>query len=65
MAGEAPSPISLEELAEAEKAAIAAKLSEEQNGALIRIQDIPLTGVGYNGGLFAQQYKAMKFPDQK
>jgi len=65
MAGEAPSPISLEELAEAEKAAIAAKLSAEQNGALIRIQDIPLNEAGYNGGLFAQQYKAMKFPDQK
>ncbi|GBG06484.1 hypothetical protein PAT3040_01011 [Paenibacillus agaridevorans] len=62
MAGEAPSPISLDELAEAEMAAIAAKMSAERDGALIRIQDIPLSEVGYNGGLFAQQYKAMKFP---
>jgi len=40
-------------------------LSAEQNGALIHIQDISLTEVGYNGGLFAQQYKVLKFPDQK
>jgi hypothetical protein len=65
MAGEAAPPVPLEELVEAEAAAIAAKLSMERNGAIIHIQDIPLNGVGYNGAMFAKHYKAMKFPEHK
>ncbi|MGI2297223.1 Gfo/Idh/MocA family protein [Paenibacillus sp. GXUN7292] len=59
LAGVAPAPIPFGELVEVEMAAIAAKRSAEQGGALIRLQDIPHDYMGYDGTVFARYYKSL------
>ncbi|WP_164821782.1 Gfo/Idh/MocA family protein [Paenibacillus koleovorans] len=60
-AGEQPVPLPLKALAEAEMAAIAAKLSMEQ-GRTVSLKDIPQDYSGYDGTSFAQSYKRKKYP---
>ncbi|BBH23506.1 oxidoreductase [Paenibacillus baekrokdamisoli] len=62
LAGEAPAPLPLEELAEAEMAAIAAKLSADLGGKSVRINEIPADYAGYDGTVFSKHYKALIFP---
>jgi hypothetical protein len=61
-AGETSAPISLEEMAEVEMAAIAAKLSREQGGGIVKLKEIPEHYSGYDGAAFAQHYKKLRVP---
>jgi len=65
LAGEAPALSSFEELAEAEMAAIAAKLSAEQGGKSVRLEEIPAGFSGYDGAAFSKYYKSLIFPQSK
>ncbi|MEF3304406.1 Gfo/Idh/MocA family protein [Paenibacillus sp. GYB003] len=65
LAGEAPAPLPIGELIEVELAAIAAKLSSEQGGSAIALQEIPDGYPGYDGAAFAVTYKELKFPSAK
>ncbi|MBP1990723.1 Gfo/Idh/MocA family protein [Paenibacillus eucommiae] len=65
LAGEAPPLLPFESLIEAELAAIAAKLSAEQDGRPVLLRDIPQDYAGYDGAAFAAYYKELKFPSQK
>ncbi|MDF2716808.1 MAG: hypothetical protein K0R28_3733, partial [Paenibacillus sp.] len=49
LAGEAPAPIAIEQLIEVELSAIAAKLSFEQEGAAVSLNEIPDDYAGYDG----------------
>lgn len=62
LAGEAPAPLPFDELAEAEMAAIAAKLSADRGGAPIRLEEIPSDFAGYDGAAFSKYYKSLIFP---
>lgn len=62
MAGEAPPPVPFGELVEASTAAIAARLSAERGGEVVRMDDIPQDFEGYDGSLFAKQYKSLLYP---
>lgn len=63
IAGEAEAPLSFEELAEVERAAIAAQLSKEQGGAMIPLAEISEDYQAYDGAAFARFYKKLKFPE--
>jgi predicted dehydrogenase len=65
LAGEAPEPLPMEQLVEAEMAAIAAKLSEERGGSVVTLSDIPADYAGYDGPAFARSYKGLKYPSTK
>lgn len=62
LAGEAPAPLPIGQLIEAELAAIAGKLSYERGGAAVELRDIPEDDPGYDGAVFAKSYKESKFP---
>ncbi|PYI50810.1 Gfo/Idh/MocA family protein [Paenibacillus flagellatus] len=62
LAGEAPAPVPIGQLAETERAAIAAKLSAERGGLPVALGDIPDDYAGYDGAAFARSYKKLKFP---
>ncbi|MFD0673052.1 Gfo/Idh/MocA family oxidoreductase [Cohnella sp. GCM10027633] len=59
-AGETPAPLAFASLAEVELAAIAAKLSRENDGQPVYLRDIPLEATGYDGALFGQAYRSQK-----
>ncbi|MBD2861583.1 Gfo/Idh/MocA family oxidoreductase [Paenibacillus oceani] len=65
LAGSAPADIAIEQLVEVELAAIAAKLSFEQGGATIALNEIPESYAGYDGAVFAKSYKELKYPSAK
>ncbi len=65
LAGEAPAPVPFEELAETEMAAIAAILSAQQGGKLVRLDGIPADFIGYDGVAFSKYYKSLIFPENK
>ncbi|GAA3409286.1 Gfo/Idh/MocA family protein [Paenibacillus hodogayensis] len=65
LAGEEPAPLAIEELVEVELAAIAAKLSYEQGGVSIALNEIPEDYAGYDGAAFAVSYKELKYPATK
>ncbi|TMV46470.1 oxidoreductase [Paenibacillus mesophilus] len=65
LAGEAPAPIAIEQLVEVELSAIAAKLSYEQEGAAVALNEIPDDYAGYDGAAFAVSYKELKYPKAK
>lgn len=65
LAGEAPAPLPIGQLIEVELAAIAAKLSYEQGGAAVALNEIPEDYAGYDGAAFAVSYKELKYPSAK
>lgn len=60
LAGDAPSPIAVEQLIEVELSAIAGKLSEERNGEWVLLKDIPVDYSPFNGVKFAEYYRKLK-----
>lgn len=63
LAGETSASLSLEKLAEVERAAIAAQLSKEQGGKVVTLDEIPDEYAAYDGEAFARFYKTLKFPE--
>jgi predicted dehydrogenase len=59
-AGEAPAPLSFEDLIEAELVAMAARASWQQDGARVRLTDLRLGDVGYDGAAFAAGYRLQR-----
>lgn len=64
-AGEEEAPLPMEQLIEIELAAIAAKLSYEQGGAAVALNEVPEDYAGYDGAAFAVSYKELKYPSAK
>ncbi|MFD0960458.1 Gfo/Idh/MocA family protein [Paenibacillus chungangensis] len=65
LAGEAPAPMAMEQLAEVELSAIAAKISIEKEGKPVKLEEVPMEYAGYDGKSFASYYKEMKYPSLK
>ncbi|MHB0874935.1 MAG: Gfo/Idh/MocA family protein [Anaerolineae bacterium] len=59
-AGEAPAPLSFDDLIEAELVAMAARVSWQQDGARIRLTDLRLDDPGYDGAAFAAGYRLQR-----
>lgn len=60
LAGEAPAPLPLRSLLEAELAAIAARVSWRAGGAEVRLDRIPADDEGYDGSRFAAEYRMQR-----
>jgi hypothetical protein len=60
LAGEAAAPVPLKEIIEVELAAIAAKKSELAGGQKVYLQELTIDDKGYDGALFALEYKRQK-----
>ncbi len=65
LAGESDPPAPMEELLECEKAALAARLSWQQQGAVVYLSDLRLDDAGYDGAAFGAAYRLAKIAAAK
>lgn len=64
-AGETPAPAPLAELLEGEKAAMAARLSWQNNNTIVYLDDVRLDDAGYDGAAFGESYRLARMAAAK
>lgn len=65
LSGSAPAPLPIGQLIEVELSAIAGKLSLEQGGSVVALNEVPDDYAGYDGAVFNAAYKELKYPTAK